>query len=438
MKKRRIRFLAVCLGLIVVLSACASAPSGDSTAPEESKATSALELSEVNAESTSDEAPSHASKSESAAPSEESEHSESSEESEYSEDTVSETPAEKAGPVWTEERETTLEKVLSFDIGIDGLFQYRMLYYDDPSIADIEVPGEILIGGDGKFYHMVANSPMNHVVSLHDGTALEVESDDYDIGRVWVYENRLYKKAGEYLYEYDIANGLDGAKLIDIRERDGKTIYQTAGGKLYLYAKGQFYTMQGEAVRETVQHYTFSDQKLANGALVAPSDTARWVVDSEKAAVIAATDETILVREKDLVSPRKAIVHVYTWYDRNGNAESRLGYKRVYHEEKLPCEVDFDLRGAFGTVKEYMAKDVYIGKTVFENVLWEKLIFDSCGTPYLVIYYLDHGEIYRVNPGYTSADLTKKEVSAEKTALHLRVPGAGAPRNGWMIQCETA
>ncbi|MBQ3003353.1 MAG: hypothetical protein IJD82_06450, partial [Clostridia bacterium] len=155
----------------------------------------------------------------------------------------------------------------------------------------------------------------------------------------------------------------------------------------------------------------------ANGALVAPSDTARWVVDSEKAAVIAATDETILVREKDVYRVLGTILYVYSWYDRAGELVSRLAYTRVKIEDPLPCEVDFDLRGAFGTVKEYMAKDVYIGKTVFENVLWEELIFDSYGTPYLVIYYLDHGEIYRVNPGYTSADLTKKEVSAEKSSV---------------------
>ena len=134
----------------------------------------------MNAESTSTEAePSD--KSSENEPSTPDEHISADSDATLSED-ITITPIE---PIYPEERETTLEKVLSFDIGIDGLFQYRMLYYDDPSIADIEVPGEILICGDGKFYHMVANSPMQHAISLCDGTSLELNTGN-QLGRLWM------------------------------------------------------------------------------------------------------------------------------------------------------------------------------------------------------------------------------------------------------------
>ena len=209
---------------------------------------------------------------------------------------------------------------------------------------------------------------------------------------------------GDILYEYHVANGLDSATLISQSECEKMFICETAGGKLYLCSEdGQLYTMKGEAVGETFRNYVYSDQNLADNALVVKSDTVQWVVDREKASVVAATDELLLVKEKNTQSVRGTILYVYSWYDQSGKLVSRLAYKQL-KRDKLACEVDFDLRGTVGTVKEYRARDVYIGKAVFENVLWEKMFFDSNGMPYLAIYYTDHCDIYRVNAGYTSAE----------------------------------
>ena len=140
-KKRLTRLLAICVCLIVVLSACASVdvPSDNSTSTEESKATSALELSEVNAESTSSEAE----------PSAPEGHISADDDATLSGD-ITITPIE---PILPEERETTLEKVLSFDIGIDGVVQYNFTFYDDPSGATMTNIGRIFTDGNGIFYY---------------------------------------------------------------------------------------------------------------------------------------------------------------------------------------------------------------------------------------------------------------------------------------------
>ena len=119
MKKRLTRLFAVCLGLIIVLSACAcastdvDAPSDNSVATEESKATSALELSEMNAESTSSEAEPSDEESSESEPSTPDEHLSADAEASLS-GGITITPIE---PTYPEERETTLEFVKKYPLG---------------------------------------------------------------------------------------------------------------------------------------------------------------------------------------------------------------------------------------------------------------------------------------------------------------------------------
>ena len=189
MKKR---FLAIllCLSVLLMACACAAETMEPPAVPETESKTPApqLPLSEVNAESSKTEEP--------AAPSEiEPQGTISMEESEIE--------LEPIQPIVPVEKETTLEKVLSFDIGIDGIYQYAFIFYDDPSGAQITNRGNLYVAGDGKFYHTVDNK----FVCLSDGTQLPF-SFNSQIGAVEICEDLLYVLTRRGVcYQFDISDG---------------------------------------------------------------------------------------------------------------------------------------------------------------------------------------------------------------------------------------
>jgi len=334
----------------------------------------------------------------------------------YTSAEIGEPTPERAVP---EERETTLEKVLSFDIGIDGMFQYSMLYYDDPSTAFVGVPGEIYVGTDNKLYHYVNNSSMSRLICLNDGTYMEVHYGT-DLKDAAICGDTLYLlvMAGD-VYQYDISDGLGNAVLqkeysVYEQYRDdgeyGRLVFLGMEDPIFRTANGKFYTLEKKLLQETDLPFAFSDgEKMRAEVQMSDGDIPKWVIDSDSTQVIMANSEQIFVIAKGMPSG----VGLISSYDKNANPVSRFLCLTDYNGEKIPCEIAFDHCGLNGVVKEYMSQTFSLGKNVFEQILNYSLFLAPDGVWYLAIYYTDHCDIYRVNAGYTSEAVTEKTETME-------------------------
>ncbi len=418
------RLLAVMLGLTIAFLACAcasvDAPSGESKATEESKATSALELSDINAEGTSSEAEPSDEESSENEPSTPDEHLSADAESSLS-GGITITPIE---PTYPEERETTLEKVMSFDIGIDGMFQYRFIYYDDPSVASVELPGDVYIGTDGKFYHYVNNASMSRLICLNDGTYIDVLHGS-ELKDAEIYGNTLYLLvlAGD-VYQYDISNGLQNAELLaeySVYEQFEDDVYghlSSLGWEEPVFCSddgSNFFSLKKEPLQEKELPFVLTDgEKTGADVQISSEPLSRWVINYNAADILSATSEQILVREKE----NRSGTTVFATYDKKGNVASRFACEVGYLGEKVPCEIAFSRPGASGIVKERVSERLLIGKVAFEDILGHKLFFAPNGTPYLAVYHSDHCDIYRVDAGYTSAEFAEvMDVLAEENSV---------------------
>ena len=247
MKKRLTRLLAICVCLIVVLSACASVdvPSDNSTSTEESKATSALELSEVNAESTSSEAE----------PSAPEGHISADDEASLSGD-VTITPIE---PTYPEERETTLEKLATFETGKEGLFEYGFVYETDPSDPTIELPFICAVDQNGNVY---ADTKAG-VVCLNDGANLY---DSPSIGMLPVLDmivcgGDLFVKDdhGDY-HRFSLEKGLENASLVKTYHNEENTdiifgsFVDVGKDEPIISYDGTFYSLDGKQPAEVSEN----------------------------------------------------------------------------------------------------------------------------------------------------------------------------------------
>ena len=372
MKKRLTRLLAICVCLIIVLSACASAPSGESTATEESKETSALELSDESSESKLS----------------------TPEESSDSQ------PVE---PTYPEERETTLEKVMSFDIGIDGVFQYDFLFHDDPSDAMMICPGQMYADGKGTFYHTLGSK----LVCLNDG-AWFPDVNWKHIEDIEIIGDALYLlRIDGSVEQYDISAGFGNPTLkneyqvYDSNADEWGTL-QVLGEKepIFVSDKNEIFTLSKEPINDKDAPFLFQSGiqsvTVENGVFVSPSDDQKNELSVISDAVLWTTayyggDDTECLK-----------------YGQNGNLVSRVLIDVEYHGNDTPCKVEFEHAGVRYTLETYLSCQVVIGKTVFEELLQSRVFYDSYGMMYFAAYYIDHCDIYRVDAGYSSESVEER------------------------------
>ena len=101
-------------------------------------------------------------------------------------------------PILPEERETTLEKVLSFDIGESGLFSYHFMYPQEPAPEGETPPDPTVLvpefhcideQGNLYIYHVVDGKP--YVFNINDRSAIELKVLG-SIGSIDAYDGHLY------------------------------------------------------------------------------------------------------------------------------------------------------------------------------------------------------------------------------------------------------
>ena len=408
MKKRLTRLFAVCVCLIIVLSACASAPSGESTATEESKETSALELSEVNAESTSTEAEPSDEESSESEPSTPEGHISADSEASLSGD-ITITPIE---PTYPEERETTLEKLATFETGKEGLFEYGFVYETDPSDPTIELPIHYCADAKGNVY---ADTRIG-IVCLNDGTVLRDSGKPIDDMIVCGEELFVLYLDGE-ICRYQLKNGLENALLVKTYRYDmladffAKRLMDVGMDEPVIAVDDRFYCLSStERLTEYQAPYLFlTDETEYMLSIVDGRFFGIGTVNGRQPWVVSAQNGIVLrVSQKNETKDGTVYESLHYGYDAQGNLQS--AYLMSYCKQgDVDCEIVYDA----GAVRSYQGQSVAVEKNIFNNVLSHETVAGKNGEYYLVLYYANHGEVYQVNPGYSDVEFTDRETETE-------------------------
>jgi hypothetical protein len=153
-------------------------------------------------------------------------------------------------PNMPEKKETTLEKVLSFDIGMDGLFEYGFLYDDKPSEAEIRIPGFLFADSEGNFYH----TDDVWIVRLNDGAKFP-HSNQFQCIDISTHGNLFYVLTGDGIArKYDISAGFEKAVLIEeyplfeANVGSGEFYHPGDTEPLFRDRDGTFFTLEKEAL----------------------------------------------------------------------------------------------------------------------------------------------------------------------------------------------
>ena len=388
--KRRLMAILLCLSVLLMACACAAEtmepPAID---PVSEEPASQVTLSEVNAESSKTEEP--AAPSETAPTESEPEETISIEES----DVV----IEPIQPIVPEEKETTLEKVLSFDIGIDGMIAYDFLFYDEPSTAQICLSGEAYADGNGVFYHTDGSA----IVRVNDGARfpfisysqvfdIEICGDDFYILKAG--------KTGLYsiLYHYDISTGFETPTLKATYDNLPSGSLGFVGGVPVVLEQGKVYSVGGKLLDTSKTPFVIR-QWEKDSVSVQMQDNSLSILQGENfySYVAALSDSVTIVAE----AKKRVDDTIYASYDQNGNVRTRFLYDRKYDKPWASCAVDFIHAGERYTATVYCPFDAVLGDQAFEDLLDGWVFFDVYGNAYYAAYYLDHCDIWRIDQGYS-------------------------------------
>ncbi len=323
-------------------------------------------------------------------------------EPEVSEPEDSEPPVEIVKP---EEKETTLEKVLSFDIGIGGIMEYNFMFYDDPSSADVIVYGSAYTDGNGVFYQVADNE----LIRVNDGAKFPFISGSqfYDIE---IMENDFYVlKAGNtglysILYHYDVSTGFETPTLIAKYDNLPSGSLGLIDGTPIVFEQGKAYDVDGRLLDESEMPYVIK-QSENDSVTVRMENNLLTIYQGESfyCYVPAASGFRTAVAE----SKRKGSDNtIYSSYDRIGNIKNRFSHTVRYPGVTVSCKLDYTWGNEVYTVNAYTPVRTMIGGQTFENLLQGRVFFDVYGNAYYAAYYLDHCDLYRINMGYSDIQLT--------------------------------
>ncbi len=432
MKKRLTRRLfAVCLGLIIVLSACASvdAPSGESTTTEESKATSALELSEVNAEGTSSEAEPSDEESSESEPSTPDEHLSADAEASLS-GGITITPIE---PTYPEERETTLELVKEYPLGEGGI-PFELFAGENPAYVMPHVSDWFLADEKGNLYAYNGQRFYN----FQTGWAFRPSDENQLIVAEVILDGKWYCMTLDGILNIYTEQGekVGSVKYPKISGDGIYTLLVSPDGKLHVEADGVFYDETG---KKTEEKYVLDTVK--NG-----EDTFKLfgrMYSYDKDLYVQGYADGILTacesQDYRITQCPDGIDHshiedynevIFYQYDQNGDPLSEFLICFYYNSHKIPCNLVY--KGV--ECKEYSPKAVIVGKQRFDNLIDANWFVGADGTIYLMLIDPNGGKLYKINPGYSDVEFTDytAETEIQQTAatastarIHANVSARG-------------
>ena len=311
-----------------------------------------------------------------------------------------------AEPIKPEEKETTLEKVLSFDIGIDGIMDYNFLFHDNPSTAHIVVYGYAYTDGNGVFYHTDDSA----IIRVNDGARfpfisysqvwdIQIRGDDFYI---WKAGN-----TGLYgiLYHYDISTGFETPTLKAMYDNlpNGSLWFVNGTPVIWDQTEEKTYSVDGKLLDDS--RAPFVIEKWGKDSLFVQKENGVWTMlqgyNYRYSYVDMLSEAAVVVVESSTQSDD----NIYTSYDQNGNVRTRFLYDRKYDKPWASCAVDFIHDGERYTATVYCPHDAVLGDQTFENLLEGRLFFDVYGNAYYAAYYLDHCDIWSIDQGYSNVQL---------------------------------
>lgn len=395
------RLLAVLLSLTVMFLACACVSEDTNVSQVQSvaeikKETNTFELSEIGTEGFLDEKIAA---------------------SEQIEETISTEPIEPVEPFYPEERETTLEKVLSFDIGIEGVFSYNFIFYDDPTSAHFYPSGKLYTDGKGNFYH----TDEYRLIRVNDGAVFPVTIWE-SIDDVEIIGNTLYLLYLDgNMMQYDISKGFESPVLIDtIRlfepSSDEKGYLQSVGKSepVFVSDADKIYNLSKKTLTDSEIPFAFQ-KNAKKGDTVTFENGTFHVSYNETQVFVPFVSETTIWTKSGYSGSDDA---VYALYGKNNHVLSRVLVDVDDYSENVKCELEFVHANNRYTVESYRPQTVMVGETVFDELFRGRVFFDLYGNMYFAAYYTDRCDIYIVNAGYTGESFTKEEnVMAEEDSI---------------------
>ena len=185
---------------------------------------------------------------------------------------------------------------------------------------------------------------------------------------------------------YERFNGDGSIRLVD-------------GRILFRDEQGQYSTLDGELV-ESKEPYTFVSSaeqvvtKLEDGTFAVHNGYDNWdyyirCIDGEGLIIVNYEADTFWT-DTHSVSQTE-----YFLFDRNGELCSRLMLRREAGYQYRPCKIECNNC----TIEYYHPKTLYFNGMVFEDVIFDTVLYGEDGTFYLMVLHPHYGEIYAITGG---------------------------------------
>ncbi|MCH5184156.1 MAG: hypothetical protein J1E00_08275 [Oscillospiraceae bacterium] len=372
-------------------------------------------------------------------------------ESQASDPQVSESQVSEAERpvVLPQERETELELVTSFKTGEDGLFPYFFYWAESgPEHAAYKTTRAECADDKGNVYVVLtAKGYSGDICRLNDGKMYVRGAGNTPISMLYSKGLLYLWLEDSYVETIDVESGerTTIAPSAYLEEHTGDFRFVSSNGEepIWLRYDGkERYSLDGEAL--PVEGYprtvVRTDESTGNGILTGQNvnqvlsldgDSAggEWSVkyeDAEKLLCVASRDNRFITNQ-----PYNVVwEEIYCLYDQNGNITSKFKHTMIRYDEQ-PCSFPFTQFGDAYVLEAYNPLKVTVDDYTFENVFDYKKIYGSNGTMYLLLYYFDHGEVYRILPGYENATFSKlTEAEANEVAVSSESLQATASHSG--------
>jgi hypothetical protein len=299
---------------------------------------------------------------------------------------------------------------------MDGVFEYNFMFELDATEADVIVPGTVFSDGNGSFYH----TDDVWIVCLNDGSRLPYytyQADPISLG--WGNDHLYVLYSDGYVRQFDTSQGFGNAELVKetfISSEHAithavKLIDNQGREPLLLLRNGEMYTLDMKPAKEEPLYIVESVEKSEQSSVKRNAD-GLYVIRRQEGVKqgYTVTEQGLRVSESRTRSETGiADQYIYTAYSPEGEIISRYMYQRGFISEKQPCEITFEYAGEVKTVTKYHARPTTVGSHRFDAALYSRLWHEQDGTAYLLVYFPDRGEIYRIDPGYSDVQFTTKE-----------------------------
>ena len=392
MKKR---FLAMLLCLSVLLMACACAAETESQAP-----TPQFTLSEVNAESSKTEEPVPSE----TAPAE----SEPQETISMEESDIELEPIQPVEPIKPEEKETTLEKVLSFDIGENGVFSYHFMYPqdsnpegDESQRVSVEIPNVCAVDENGYLYFFHVTDGKTYIYCATTGEKFPVSVPD-NISSISVVDGRFFLSTSNLpaygFLEYS-PKGLINRYVSDQ--------YTFLTG-LRFDSEGQPYVSIPDVGLQTLDGMSFTLETYPKISADKDGDQIIAYGSYQESITSSEMKKGIRIYGDRLI---RSVGNTKIVYDLSDNALYQFSCNFSRDDSRsVACNISDGKSVVASFIPEtFSIADYKIEAMAIDFVIsWD-------GTLYLLAFYPDLAELYRIDPGYS--DATGDEITAEEGAV---------------------